>query len=76
MIHIKQIISWRKLYIHVLESLFEFWSADIVAEVAVILTWVCPMYGVYSVKRDVMSRTLFSLRDVTSRPMFATPRDY
>jgi hypothetical protein len=30
------------------------------------------MAGVYSVKRDVISRTEFSLRDVTSRPMFAT----
>jgi hypothetical protein len=30
------------------------------------------MAGVYSVKRDVISRTVFSLRDVTSRPMFAT----
>jgi hypothetical protein len=30
------------------------------------------MVEVYSVKRDVTSRTVFSLRDVTSRPMFAT----
>jgi hypothetical protein len=30
------------------------------------------MAGVYSVKRDVISRTVFSLRDITSRPMFAT----
>jgi hypothetical protein len=30
------------------------------------------MAGVYSVKRDVISRTVFSLRDVTSRPVFAT----
>jgi hypothetical protein len=30
------------------------------------------MAGVYNVKRDVISRTVFSLRDVTSRPMFAT----
>jgi hypothetical protein len=30
------------------------------------------MAGVYSVKRAVISRTVFSLRDVTSRPMFAT----
>jgi hypothetical protein len=30
------------------------------------------MAGVYSVKRDVISRTVFSLRDVTSRPRFAT----
>jgi hypothetical protein len=30
------------------------------------------MAVVYSVKRDVISRTVFSLRDVTSRPMFAT----
>jgi hypothetical protein len=30
------------------------------------------MAGVYSVKRDVISRTVFILRDVTSRPMFAT----
>jgi hypothetical protein len=36
------------------------------------LTWICLMAGVYSVKRDVISRTVFSLRDVTSRPMFAT----
>jgi hypothetical protein len=40
------------------------------------LTWICLMAGVYSVKRDVISRTVFSLRDVTSRPMFATPREY
>jgi hypothetical protein len=30
------------------------------------------MAGVYSVKRDDISRNVFSLRDVTSRPMFAT----
>jgi hypothetical protein len=36
------------------------------------LTWICLMGGVYRVKRDVMSRTVFNLRDVTSRPMFAT----
>jgi hypothetical protein len=30
------------------------------------------MAEVYSVKRDVISRTVFRLRDVTSRPMFAT----
>jgi hypothetical protein len=30
------------------------------------------MAGVYSVKRDVISRSVFSFRDVTSRPMFAT----
>jgi hypothetical protein len=30
------------------------------------------MAGVYSVKRDVISRTVFNIRDVTSRPMFAT----
>jgi hypothetical protein len=30
------------------------------------------MAGVYSVKRDIISRTVFSLRDVTSRPLFAT----
>jgi hypothetical protein len=52
-----------------------------------ILTWICLMAGVYSIKRDVISRTVFSLRDVisrtvfslrdvTSRPMFATPREY
>jgi hypothetical protein len=52
-----------------------------------LLTWICLMVGVYSVKRDVISRTIFSLsdvisrtvfslRDVTSRPMFATPREY
>jgi hypothetical protein len=29
------------------------------------------MSGVYIVKRDVISRTVFSLRDITSRPMFA-----
>jgi hypothetical protein len=29
-----------------------------------ILTWICLMAGVYSVKRDVISRTVFSLRDV------------
>jgi hypothetical protein len=34
------------------------------------------MAGVYSVKRDVISLTVFSLRDVTSRPLFATPREY
>jgi hypothetical protein len=37
-----------------------------------ILTWTCLTAGVYSVKRDVISRTVFSPRDVTSRPMFAT----
>jgi hypothetical protein len=31
-----------------------------------ILTWIYLMAGVYSVKRDVISRTVFSLRDVTS----------
>jgi hypothetical protein len=36
------------------------------------LTWICLIAGVYSVKRDVISRTVFNLRDVTSRPMFAT----
>jgi hypothetical protein len=30
------------------------------------------MAEVYSVKRDVILRTVFSLRDVTSSPMFAT----
>jgi hypothetical protein len=30
------------------------------------------MAGLHSVKRDVISRTVFSLRDVTSRPVFAT----
>jgi hypothetical protein len=30
------------------------------------------MAGVYSVEHDIISRTIFSLRDVTSRPMFAT----
>jgi hypothetical protein len=30
------------------------------------------MAGVYSVKCDVISRTVFSLCDVTSRPVFAT----
>jgi hypothetical protein len=29
------------------------------------------MAGVYNVKHDVISRTVFSLCDVTSRPMFA-----
>jgi hypothetical protein len=37
-----------------------------------ILTWICLMAGVHSVKRNVISRTVYSLRDVTSRPMFAT----
>jgi hypothetical protein len=40
------------------------------------LTWICLMAGVYSVKRDVISCTVFSLCDVTSRPMFAAPREY
>jgi hypothetical protein len=34
------------------------------------------MAGVYSVKRDVISRTVFSLPDVTSRPMFASDTCY